>query len=199
MNADRIRTMLPDYLAGRLTDDERRAVEKALSESDDLRCELDDIRTVFEALPVERIRALMQQRARYISVAVAEQVAAKRRSVRHWWRLGIAGAVAVAAFVAIAVQPKPPASQQLPIVVLDSLPELATSDTVTIVAEPLVGTYLAAQPPLPVHSSAPGDETNGDSNAYSFDAIATATFPYSQLDSQFVQHFVEVFSDASLE
>ncbi len=112
MEIERLRSLLPDYAAGMLSDEERFAVERALHSSPELQAELEAIRTLFDAFPPQSIQRELDWRSRMLSVRVVEQLrrAGSRRRVRWYWFA--VSMVCVAAIVVAIIFPERNHSQR---------------------------------------------------------------------------------------
>lgn len=199
MTREDIRILLPDYAAGMLNEEESRLVECALADDTELQAELEQIRLVFDMFPAERLRKQLVWRSPHIRVAAIERLAAGRSRYRWQWRL-LGGAIATALVL---------------VTIMVSLPKH------TPLIRPSIeqNAYTAAQPAenkIPTHrypavsafAQRSGAKTVRPApqlpyldarDAVYYDALTVATFPDSDLDDSFVEQFVEVFSDGSIE
>jgi len=197
MNTDQLRLLLPDYVAGTLSEQERALVEAALAQSPELRSELEDIAVVFAAFPAKQLRQELDWRARTISAAVSQHLGAAAVPRRVWWRLAAgamaAGALAVWAMVGLQKHDQPP----LPSAVALNQKVAPVQQTATTDTHAPASSLPQAQPHPKSYPDAAVQRHDSVMARLTLDALAMATFPDDAIDSQFVEHFVEVFSDAS--
>jgi anti-sigma factor RsiW len=192
MNIESIRALLPDYLAGTLSDAERAEVERALASSSQLRAEVEELSAVFDTFPAHRLRQLVEQRSRSLSIAVSQQVAAAEHRMRRWhWP--IAATLLAAAALAGVMLLKPTKSTRPASVLLNRDPQTPAVNMVTESTVVVPSTVTPMQP-KPTARRRPIASAYGELH---LDALALATFPDDAIDSQFVEQFVEVFNDAT--
>jgi len=103
MNAEGYRLLIPQYLAGQLDAAERSSFEEKLAESAELRAELEDLRSPWDALgllpqeqPSAALRARFYQR---LNTLQKEERAGSRKSIFAWPRTNPAWQLAAAAVV----------------------------------------------------------------------------------------------------
>ncbi len=200
MTHKQILLLLPDYVAGMLSHDQREFVERALQESPELRQELEHIAAVFAAFPAERVRHETEWRSRSVSVAVNEKQGVLSQRRWRWLPLAVTGAICSVVFATVMLTPVE--HQQQPVsksIAANESSVLHTPSPTTAVTPP----HQLQPMPIPAHrpSNPPGRNTQRNANiaasAVAFDALALATFPDDAIDQEFVQHFVEVFTDES--
>jgi len=200
MEIERLRSLLPDYAAGMLSDEERFAVERALHSSPELQAELEAIRTLFDAFPPQSIQRELDWRSRMLSVRVVEQLrrAGSRRRVRWYWFA--VSMVCVAAIVVAIIFPERNHSQREYLPVTQPTPRPSSVQTVE---ESLVqrsdAPALKQVAPTQSVRAASGIHQQPTIDSAPIDALALATFPYDAIDSEFVEQFAEVFGDETLE
>ncbi len=203
MTHEQIRLLLPDYAAGMLSHDQRECVERALQASPELRQELEHIATVFAAFPAERVRHETEWRSRSISVAVNEQQGALPQRRRQWVPLVVTGAICSIVFASVMLTPV--SHEQQPVrkpIAANTSSAMYTPSPTTAVTPP--DQFQTPSTPMLRSSSNPSAHkternTSIAASTVTFDALALATFPDDAIDQEFVQHFVEVFSNESTD
>lgn len=202
MKIEGIRTLLPDYAAGMLSDDERRAVEDALESSPELRAELDRIRTLFDAFPPQRIQRELDWQTRMLSVRIVEKLPGIRNPKRIRWQWFAVSVACTAAIVAAIVFPERNHRQQEYPTVMQ--PTLRTSSVQLIAGEESRTQRSNVPTPRQSALTQPVRTTSGIHQqpiieSAPVDAITIPLFPYDEIDSDFVERFAEVFSDETLQ
>ncbi|MCX7929221.1 MAG: hypothetical protein N2663_00645 [Chlorobi bacterium] len=201
MNTEYIRSLLPDYISGLLNETERRLVEEALMLSPELCAEVEHLRTVFAVLPAERIRQQLQWESRNISAVLSEHLVPRRRRFfmhYRWWAVAVAS-IATAVVLTLALRPLGRTVERTSLETHGFSPQQRDERTATIASKSLDSPSNVASktPKQSEHVRSSSKNTREESLVP--DAVALATFPYEELDSQFVEQFVEVLSDVSYQ
>jgi len=200
MKLNSLRLLLPDYATGRLSEHERYLVEDALKDSPELRAELEQIVALFDTFPAQRIVEEYDWRSRMLSVQVIERLrresSHKRRWI-HWLAFGTTCAAIAIAVVVMQHRQLTPSNdpQQL------QLPRLGQSaqamETVPVHRNEQHG-RIATKAVVP--NRAISNTTSPTlAEIASLDAVWVATFPYDEIDHQFVEQFAEMLSDATVQ
>lgn len=200
MTQEDIRFLLPDYADGMLDEEKSRLVERALADHAELQAELEQIRMVFESFPAERVNRQLAWRSRNISIAVLERLAAPQRSYYRWqyWLLGgaIASALVLVAIIVSLPKHSPPirpSAQQNAFTAAQSAENSTPGHS-----HPAVSAFAQRSGAKTVRPAPQLPYTDSRDVVY-YDALTMSTFPDSEIDSTFVELFVEVFSDGSIE
>lgn len=197
--------MLPDYVCGMLSDEERACVEEAVRHSPELQRELASIQAIVVQFPPERIRTEMEWRARNMSVAVHQRKTHAMFTVRrrHWAIAGALVAVCVALVVGsmfwgVLQQDDVPGTHHS-----RHFPALAEQQTVHRVEESKVSdskTSPSAVAALKRLTQVPSRTVANSQNLYEPSELPAETLVYGtiypvEMDTEFVAQVVHEFSE----
>lgn len=202
MTQEEIRTLLPDYVTGSLSEDERKTVELALAQSPELRAELEMIRTVFDRFPAAMLRRELEWRARNVRVHLSENSSFDGQR----WR-SVASLVAATATLAIVILTgvlvqRNAEPVQFPLDTPAYLSDKAAHQSNS--SSPPRGlvapeSLMAAISPLSDRKALLSDSAALGVDAAALEPYIWMAYPESEIDSTVVYHFVEVFSNVSIE
>ncbi len=200
MKLDSLRLLLPDYATGQLSEHERRLVEDALKNSPELREELEHIVALFDAFPSHRVLEESEWRSRMLSVQVIERLRRESVHQRRWisW-LALGTACAVIAIAVVVMQHRPATFSNDPqhlqprrlgqsTHAVETVPEHRNEQQVRTATKAVVPNRAISNTTIATLTE-----------IASIDPVWVATFPYNEIDHQFVEQFAEMLSDATVQ